>query len=186
MGVALGSFRSLPVNFCFPVVNVGGGGRPSQPLSRSLIISWDFALVPTFLHRENAHLYQGPCHSLAILMFLEKFEAAVDNRRIRIRSKCGTCYFEQDDERVCMVVVQLVMRDEGLEDVTTNRIFFHVSGIGAVCTEVNGLIVIVLGQAVTSARDCQIGVEESLKNPSTEVEQGWGPTRHHRRSEESS
>ena len=61
------------------------------------------------------------------------------------------------------------MGDEGLEDVTTNRVFFHVSKIGAVCAEVNVLIVIVLGQAVTGVYGSQISIEELLKKTSTEA-----------------
>jgi len=45
-------------------------------------------------------------------VILEKHKAAVDNRRIYIRSECGSGYLEQDDESVCLVVVELVMRDE--------------------------------------------------------------------------
>jgi len=102
-------------------------------------------------------------------MFLEKFEAAVDNRRIRIRSKCGSCYLEQDDERVCLVVVQPAMRDEGLEDVTTNRVFFHVSEISTVCHEINVHVVRALGLVPISVHNSQIFVEKFLKNPSTEA-----------------
>jgi len=102
-------------------------------------------------------------------MVLEKLETAVDNYRIRIRSKCGSCYLEQDDERVCLVVVQLVMRDEGLEDVTANRVFFHVSEIGTVCDEINVHVVKVPGPPPIMVYDSQIFVEELLKNRRTEA-----------------
>ena len=168
-GVALESFWSLPVEFRFPVVNAGGGGRPSQPLSRSLITSWEFVLVSTFLCRDSAHLYRGLLHSILIPVVLKKLEAAVDNRGVCVCSKCGSCYLEQDGERVCLVVVQLVMRDEGLKDVIANRIFFHVSKIGTVCDEINLHVVRVIDPALTSAYDPQILVEELLKNPGTEA-----------------
>jgi len=102
-------------------------------------------------------------------MFLEKLEAAVDNRRIRIRPKFGSCYLEQDDERVCLVVVQLVMRDEGLEDVIANRIFFDVSEIGTVCDEIGIHVVRDPGPAPIIVHDFQIFAEELLKNPGTEA-----------------
>jgi len=114
---------------------------------------------------------------MTILMFLEKLEAAVDNRRIHIRSKCGSCYFEQDDERICLVVVQFLMRDEGLEDVTVNCVFFDVSEIGTVCDEINIHVVRARGLARISAYDPQILVEEPLKNPRTEAASKSGAVR---------
>ena len=39
MGVAAGSFWSALVGLGFPVVNTGGGGRPSQPRSRNAMSS---------------------------------------------------------------------------------------------------------------------------------------------------
>jgi len=102
-------------------------------------------------------------------MFLEKFEAAVDNRRICVCSKCGSCYLEQDDERVCLVVVQSLMRDEGLEDVTANRVFFDVSKIGTVSDEIDVHVVRAIGPVPTMVYGSQIFVEELLKNPCTEA-----------------
>ena len=62
-----------------------------------------------------------------------------------------------------------MVRDEGLEDVTANRIFFDVSEIGTVCDEINVHVVRVPGRAPISAYDLQILVKEPLKNPGTET-----------------
>ena len=39
IGVAAGSLCFASTGFGFPVVNIGGGGRPSHPRSRRLITS---------------------------------------------------------------------------------------------------------------------------------------------------
>ena len=45
MGVAAASFWFAPVGPNPPVVNMGGGGRPAQPLSRNARTSWELALA---------------------------------------------------------------------------------------------------------------------------------------------
>ena len=63
-----------------------------------------------------------------------------------------------------------MMRDEGLEDVTANRVFFHVSEIGTVCDEINVHVVRIPEIApMVVVYGSQIFVEELLKNPSTEA-----------------
>ena len=49
-----------------------------------------------------------------------------------------------------------------------NRIFLHMSEVGTVCDEINVHVVRVLNPA-TTIYDHKIGVEEFLKNPSTET-----------------
>ena len=45
-------------------------------------------------------------------MALEKLEAAVDHWWISVGLECGTRQFEQDDERICLVILQLRVRDK--------------------------------------------------------------------------
>ena len=102
-------------------------------------------------------------------MVLEKLKAAVNNRRIDICFKRGSCYFEQDEECVCLVIVQFRARDKRLEDVITNRILFHIPKIGVVGDKVDVCIELVHGPAVIRAHAFHIAVEEFLSDPGTEA-----------------
>jgi hypothetical protein len=73
--------------------------------------------MSAFHYAGRTHLEQLPVRRIMSVVVLEKLEAAVDHCRINVGFKCGTRYFEQDDERVRLVTVQFRVRDERLEDV---------------------------------------------------------------------
>ena len=109
--VAMGA-PSASVNFDLPIVNFGGGGKPSQLRRRSSITPWNFSSTPgAFIQRECTRPNQ-PSPPTAIQLAVEYPKAAIDNRRIRIRSECGSCEFEQDGERGYLMLVHLVVREE--------------------------------------------------------------------------
>ena len=74
---------------------------------------------------------------IAILMVLEKLKAAVDHRWVSICLKCGTRWFGQDDECVCLVIVWFWVRGEQLQDVITGRSFPKISEVGPACNEIS-------------------------------------------------
>ena len=43
---------------------------------------------------------------IAKLVVFEELEAAVDHRLVSVCLECGTCQFEQDGERIRLVIVQ--------------------------------------------------------------------------------
>ena len=49
---------------------------------------------------------------IVIFVVPEKLEAAVDHRWVGVCLKCGTRQFEQDDQRVRLVIVQLWVGDK--------------------------------------------------------------------------
>jgi len=75
------------------------------------------------------------------------------------------------------VVVQSLMRDEGLEDVTANRVFFDVSEISTVCDEIDIHVVRARGLARITVYNSQIFVEKFLKNPRTKAASKSGAVR---------
>ena len=97
-GVAAGSFWFAPVYFDFSIVNMGGGGSPSQPRSRNETTSWKIVLARWSLFSSRAgctHLYQLASHPKGfgvdgvvridirawqiVAVTLEKLEATIDH-----------------------------------------------------------------------------------------------------------
>ena len=178
MGVALGSCWSLVVGFGLLVWGPGGG-RPSHPSSRSWVTSWNTVLVPASLGREVAHLHQlwPPAAFIIVVVILEELETAVDHCRIHECSIGGSCYFEQEGERICLVVVQFRVRNEGLEDVITNHILFYIPKIGTVGDEVDVCVELGRCPAPAPILGFQIAVEEFFKNPGAEAASKSGAIR---------
>ena len=68
-----------------------------------------------------------------------------------------------------LFLISTAMRDEQLEDVTTNRVFLYVSEIDTVCDEIGVHEETVPGPVVASVYAFQVVVEEFSKNPSTKA-----------------
>ena len=80
MGVALGSSLPAPADFAFVDENMGEGGRPSQPRSRSSSTSFKFSSFAASSHRAKyTYLHQSAFYRVRTVVVLEKLEAAVDH-----------------------------------------------------------------------------------------------------------
>ena len=94
-------------------------------------------------------------------------EAAVDHRWVSVCLERGTRKFEQDDERIHLVDVQLWMGDERLEDVIANRGFLYVSEVGPMCDEVN--VCIEVGDVSSVPRHHQVITGKFSEGPRAEA-----------------
>jgi hypothetical protein len=87
--------------------------------------------------------------------------------------KCGTRQFEQDHERVCLMIIHVRVRDKRLEDVIADGSFLHISEIGPACDEMCARIKIprgrVPGMCFYTPHVSRVTTKEILENPCAEA-----------------
>ena len=120
-GVVAGSFWSSPISFGLPVMNTGGGGKPSQQHPATQLppgnssqpggrLSLGGTCIPEPIQFSSDCNYYGgtsryPCCTDWNTCDPGEARTAVDHRWVCVHFKCGTRQFEQDNECAGLVIV---------------------------------------------------------------------------------